>query len=147
MKIFGKKIPSRRAVSPVIATLLMIAVAVAASIIVYVWSIGLLGALMGSGGAQTKEQLIMEVYNWGGNTTTLTFTLRNVGSSAVTVASVYLGGTALATALTTAISIGATSPFSYSPGAGYTSGAAYTLKVVSASGGVFSFSVIKGSAG
>ncbi len=147
MKIFGKKIPSRRAVSPVIATLLMIAIAVAASIIVYVWAIGLLGGLMGSGGSQVKEQLIMEAYNWNA-ATSLTFTLRNVGSSAVTVASVYLGGTALATGLSTTVNIGGTSAFSYSPsGSSYTSGAAYTLKVVSSSGGVFSFSVIDGSAG
>ncbi len=147
MRLFGTKLPSRKAVSPVIATLLMIAIAVAASIIVYVWSIGLLGGLMGSGGTQVKQQLIMEAYNWS-SATSLTFTLRNVGSSTVTVASVYLGGTALATGLSTVISIGATSPFSYSPsGSSYTGGAAYTLKVVSSSGGVFSYSVKNGSSG
>ncbi len=147
MKIFGKKIPSRRAVSPVIATLLMIAIAVAASIIVYVWAIGLLGGLMGSGGSQVKEQLIMEAYNWN-TLTSLTFTLRNVGSSAVTVAAVYVGGTLVsATGLSQAIGIGLTwSSPAYSP-ASPTSGAAYTLKIVSSTGGVFSFSVIAGSAG
>ncbi len=146
MKIFGKKIPSRRAVSPVIATLLMIAIAVAASIIVYVWAIGLLGGLMGSGGSQVKEQLIMEAYNWS-TAATVAFTLRNVGSSSVTVAAVYLGGSLISpTTLSTAIAIGGTSAFSYTV-SGYTAGAAYTLKVVSSTGGVFSFSVINGSAG
>ncbi len=146
MKI-GKFKVSQRAVSPVIATLLMIAVAVAASIIVYVWSIGLLGTLMGGGGSQTREQLILEAYSWtaGG---TLTFTVRNVGSATVTVASMYLGGTALTTGAALTVSIGsATQIYSATPTGTYTSGAAYSLKLVSTTGGVFSFSVIDGSSG
>jgi flagellin-like protein len=139
---------SRRAVSPVIATLLMIAIAVAASIIVYVWSIGLLGGLMGSGGSQTKEQLIMEAYSWPSPGTSITFTLRNVGSAPVTVAAIYLGGTSISTT-TQPIAIGTSYAFStLSVTASlYTAGAAYTLKVVSATGGVFAFSVINGSSG
>ncbi len=146
MKI-GKFKVSQRAVSPVIATLLMIAVAVAASIIVYVWSIGLLGTLMGGGGSQTREQLILEAYSWtaGG---TLTFTVRNVGSATVTVASMYLGGSALTTGAALTVSIGsATQIYSATPAGTYTSGAAYSLKLVSTTGGVFSFSVIDGSSG
>jgi flagellin-like protein len=145
MKIGRFKV-SQRAVSPVIATLLMIAIAVAASIIVYVWSIGLLGGLMGSGGSQTKEQLIMEAYNWV-TSSTLTFTLRNVGSSTVTVAAIYLGGNSLVSSGTGTIAIGNFQSYSMSPGSSYTSGASYTLKVVSTTGGVFAFSVINGSSG
>ncbi len=146
MKI-GRFRISRHAVSPVIATLLMIAVAVAASIIVYVWAIGLLGSLMGGGGSQTRQQLILESYNWQGSS--LTFSIRNVGSATVTVASVYLGGNALATNLASTVSIGTAQPFTYTPStaATFTVGAAYTLKLVSTSGGVFAFSVINGSAG
>ncbi len=141
----GKFKVSQRAVSPVIATLLMIAVAVAASIIVYVWSIGLLGSLMGGGGSQTREQLILEAYSWTG--ASLAFTVRNVGSATVTVASIYLGGSSLATGIATTVSIGSAVPFTYTPSGTYTTGAAYQLKVVSATGGVFSFSVIDGSSG
>lgn len=143
----GKFKLSRRAVSPVIATLLMIAIAVAASIIVYVWSIGLLGGLMGSGGSQTKEQLIMEAYTWT-TSTALTFTLRNVGSAPLVVAAVYLGGINQ-NAATSSVAIGTSVAFSLtvvSPGS-FTPGAAYTLKVVSSTGGVFAFSVIQGSSG
>jgi len=61
MKVLGRKL-NRKAISPVIATLLMIAIAVAASILVYVWSMGLVGSLQGTGGQQTREQLIMEAY-------------------------------------------------------------------------------------
>jgi hypothetical protein len=125
----------------------MIAIAVAASIIVYVWSIGLLGGLMGSGGSQTKEQLIMEAYSWT-TAATLTFTLRNVGSAPVTVAAVYLGGTQVLTP-GSAVAIGTSMAFTASSlsSSAYTPGAAYTLKVVSTTGGVFAFSVIDGSSG
>ncbi len=146
MKIFGERLPSRRAVSPVVATLLMIAVAVAASVIVYVWSIGLLGGLMGGGGSQVRQQLIMEAYNWS-NSTSLAFTLRNVGSSSATVSAVYLAGTLVSpTSLSQPMAIGATWTATYTV-SGYTAGAAYTLKVVSSSGGVFAFSVITGHSG
>src|SRR3989304_5060691 len=55
---------NKKAVSQVIAALLLIAIAVAAAILLYVFSIGLLGSLGTGGGQQTKEQLIMEAYNW-----------------------------------------------------------------------------------
>ena len=55
---------NNRGVSQVIAALLLIAIAVAAAILLYVFAIGLLGSLGSSGGQQTKQQLIMEAYNW-----------------------------------------------------------------------------------
>lgn len=147
MKI-GKYKLSRKAVSPVIATLLMIAIAVAASIIVYVWSMGLLGGLMGGGGSQVKEQLILEAYNWSA-LGTLELTLRNVGSASVDIANTYVAGELQTAAWTPdPVSVGATATVSITP-AGFTAsaGVAFTLKVVSATGGVFTFSVIAGSVG
>ena len=55
---------NNRAVSEIIAALLLIAIAVAAAVLLYVFSIGLLGSLGSSGGQQTKEQVIMEAYNF-----------------------------------------------------------------------------------
>ena len=57
---------NNRAVSQVIAALLLIAIAVAAAILLYVFAIGLLGTLGVGGGQQTKEVLILEAYNWEG---------------------------------------------------------------------------------
>src|SRR3989337_3533051 len=54
---------SNRAVSQVIAALLLIAISVAAAILLYVFSIGLLGSLGTGGGQQVKAQLITEAYN------------------------------------------------------------------------------------
>lgn len=142
MKI-GKFKVRRKALSPVIATLLMVAIAVAAAIITYVWAMGLLGGLMGTGGTQTKEQLILEAYNWNGTSLALIF--RNVGSTEVKVAAIYLEGTSLSPAAST-VSIANTVSYSLTTGS-YTSGAAYTLKVITATGGTFTFSVVCGKAG
>jgi len=141
----GKFKVSKKAVSPVIATLLMIAVAVAAAVIVYVWSAGLLGTLMGGGGAQVKEQLIIEAYSWpdGG---ALTLYVRNTGSSSVTIDKVYVGGSSGSIGSQSAIAPAGTTSVTVS-GVGGVAGTAYTIKIVTKTGGVFSFSCIYGSSG
>jgi len=146
MKI-GKFRVRRKALSPVIATLLMVAIAVAAAIITYVWSMGLLGGLMGTGGAQTKEQLIIEVYNW--KTGTLNYTVRNVGSANVEIAATYLEGVAQTVTGDTIISVGSSKGQSFTPtGVGTLSeGASYVLKLVTKTGATFTFSAVKGRAG
>ena len=140
MKI-GKFRVNKRAVSPVIATLLMIAVAVAASVIVYVWSAGLLGTLMGGGGAQVKEQVILEAYDWS-NTASLNVALRNVGSASVKVVAIYVGGISKWTAGT---DIAVKQSVNIGVSASGSSGTAYVVKVVTETGGVFSFSCIAGT--
>jgi len=143
----GKFRVSKKAVSPVIATLLMIAVAVAASVIVYVWSAGLLGTLMGGGGSQVKEQLIIEAYNWN-NPASLVLSIRNVGSASVTIDKIYVAGSSMgfsppaaSVPVGTVVSVSVT----ITGIAGY--GVAYPIKVVTQTGGVFSFSAILGSTG
>src|SRR5438445_227478 len=58
------KFQTRRGISPIIATLLLIAIAVAASIVVYVFVTGLAGNLTTGGGQQTTERLQMQSYNF-----------------------------------------------------------------------------------
>jgi flagellin-like protein len=53
----SKRISIRKAVSPVIATLLLIAIAVAAGIILYVFVSGFTGSLTQTSGQQAAEQL------------------------------------------------------------------------------------------
>jgi len=145
MKI-GKFRVRRKALSPVIATLLMVAIAVAAAIITYVWSMGLLGGLMGTGGAQTKEQLIVENYKWNG--TGLYYTVRNVGSANVEIAAHYLEGVKQTAAGTNVVNVGSFQDFSLTPTGGtFTDGSAYVLKLVTKTGATFTFSVVKGRAG
>ena len=144
---------NNRAVSNIIAALLLIAIAVAAAVLLYVFSIGLLGSLGSSGGQQTKEQVIMEAYNFP-TTGPLTVTLRNVGSATENLAGAdyfvngviesppTLSGCASSSAVTPGGSCQALISGTYTS---LTSGAAYALKVVTPTGGVFSYTVIYGS--
>jgi flagellin-like protein len=97
------KFQRRRGVSPIIATLLLIAIAVAAGIIVYVFVNGLAGNLTQGGGQQTTERLQMQSYNFvispGSGATTcgcsgqiLELFLLNSGSSTTTISAVYFDG-------------------------------------------------------
>jgi len=95
MKFSTKK----RAVSPIIASLLLIAIAVAAGIIVYVYVNSLAGNLTGSGGAQVSSIVQMQSYDFSGrgvagNPQTVVLALVNSGGSSVTISSVYFDGTA-----------------------------------------------------
>jgi FlaG/FlaF family flagellin (archaellin) len=166
MTIMGKQY-SKRGVSVIIAALLLIAIAVAAAVLLYVFSIGLMGSLGSSGGQQTKDQVILEAYDWT-TTTNLILNLKNVGSSTVNLAMAgavsgsigadyFVNGVAIATAGT-----GGTNACSatVTPGSatcqvalaitattGYpTSGAAYPVKIVLPDGGVFSYTAIAGQA-
>jgi len=166
--IMGKHF-NNRAVSAVIATLLLIAIAVAAAIIVYVFSIGLLGGLQTSGGQQVKQQVILEAYSWpssGTNANNLVMTLRNVGPAAVQFADYFInglsvtptggtGGSGLAacsygSTLTTPLSVGSNcvavlpATVGLASGTSYAAGVAYVIKIVSVDGAVFSYSAIAG---
>ena len=137
---------NNRAVSQVIAALLLIAIAVAAAVLVYVFSIGLLGSLQGGGGQQVKQQLIVEAYDWG-TLNSLKLNARNVGTAGVTLASVYVNGTASAFTTSCVNKIVPvqstcliTAPLT-TPGV---AGVAYVVKIITLDGAVFSYSAIAG---
>jgi flagellin-like protein len=97
------KFTHRRAVSPIIATLLLIAIAVASGIIVYVYVNSLAGGLSSGGGTQVSSQLQLQAYSFTGvsgtsvtsNGVVADVFLQNTGSSSLTISSVYFDGTAL----------------------------------------------------
>jgi archaeal type IV pilus assembly protein PilA len=148
---FSLKQKKRSAVSPVIATLLLIAIAVAAAIIVYAFVTGLIGGLSGSATSNlvTLTGSISVPNGTGAGVAVLT--LRNSANSPVTsvivtgitpstgsMASIasssvypgivvsYNGG---AVTPTNAIPIGSTASGAYSFGTGGTAGSGYTLTV------------------
>jgi len=145
LKIGNRKL-NRKAISPVIATLLMIAIAVAASILVYVWSMGLVGSLQGTGGQQTREQLIMEAYV--ATATPFTLYIRNVGPTTSVIAAVYVEGISASFGGSITYAPGSTGTLIVTPSSSITltPGAAYVVKIVTASGAVFSYSIIYGRA-
>jgi FlaG/FlaF family flagellin (archaellin) len=165
MTIMGKNY-SKRGVSVIIAALLLIAIAVAAAVLLYVFSIGLMGSLSSSGGSQTKDQVIMEAYSWNTPPTAVTLTLRNTGSSSVVLtvpggADYFFNGISMDTVVTapptgtSCLSETSTAPLTPGNSCGVvitpgtlagtiTPGVAYPVKVVTPDGGVFSYSVIVG---
>ena len=141
-----KRIADKKGVSPVIAVLLMIAIAVAAAILVYVWSMGLIGTLTTGGGAQTREQVIIDAYSWNATGNIILYT-RNVGSSEVVLDAVYVGGSVASTDMGTTLPVqGPVTEVTVTPTGSYTSGVAYTVKAITKTGGVFTFSLICGGA-
>ena len=140
-----------RAVSNIIAALLLIAIAVAAAVLLYVFSIGLLGSLGSSGGQQTKEQVIMEAYSFPSPGSVLTVQLRNVGSASENLlnADYFVNGVAgtLTGTCTAAITPGGSCQAIVTVATGsLISSAAYPFKIVTPTGGVFSYTVIFGGA-
>lgn len=85
----------------IIATLLLIAIAIAAGIIVYVFVNSLAGGLTAGGGQQTAERLQMQAFNFAltpGACTTgqiLELFILNSGSVATTISAVYFDGALL----------------------------------------------------
>ena len=153
MYVLGKRY-NKRAVSAIIAALLLIAITVAAAIMVYVFSIGLLGSLQSGGGQQTKEQLIMEAYAWN-TLTKLVLTVRNVGPANIQVADFFINGAIQATptgpcmsANPPVITVGNSCVLTEAAVTGsYSSGVEYPIKIVTVDGAVFSYSAIAGSSG
>jgi flagellin-like protein len=154
MWIMGKHF-NNRAVSAVIATLLLIAIAVAAAIVVYVFSMGLLGGLQTSGGQQVRQQVIMEAYNWANIANPVSLTLRNVGPAQVQFADWFINGVSVTTGAggtcitggtpAGTLAVGTSCQVTLTAPAGTTSGTAYNIKIVTVNGGVFSFSAIAGT--
>lgn len=68
-----------RAISPVIATLLMIAIAVVASLVTYAWVMG----YMGFQTAKTGEAIQIQSISYSSTADTFTIYVQNVGSSDV----------------------------------------------------------------
>jgi flagellin-like protein len=77
---------SRRGISPILATLLLIVIAVAAIVVTYAWIM----TYMSSAGHQAGVRLDIDSVNWQ-NHTTITLYVRNVGTSDAIIDAVYIG--------------------------------------------------------
>lgn len=116
----------RKAVSPIIATLLLIAIAVAAGIVVYVFVNGIAGNLTAGGGQQTTERLQMQSYNFALSPQACACSaqfvqifLLNSGSSSTTISAVYFDGS-----LQTTLSAASQTDAALATGTAYTASSA-----------------------
>lgn len=120
-----------KAISPVISVLLMIAVAVVASLVAYAWVMGYIGFQT----AKTGQAIQVQSVVFSGATVD-TIYVQNVGDGVVTLDYVYIEGVQIGSELNTPIAAGATATIDITSTA-YTPGDMITIKVTS-EGGTYS---------
>jgi flagellin-like protein len=84
--LLNKILKSKKGISPILATLLLIVIAVAAVIVTYAW-------VMTFAGTQTQQagvMLVEENVSWP-TATTISVVIKNTGTSNVKITAVYLG--------------------------------------------------------
>lgn len=139
---------SKRGISPILATLLLIVIAVAAIIVTYAWVMAFMGAQTGAGGTV----LSMENISWNTTNSTTSITIRNIGTSHATIVRLYAGETdsnLIHVTVSTDIYAGKTLPAEQAViivlnwpnalSASWTSGEIYHFKVVPEAGAELSF--------
>lgn len=134
----------RKGASAILAVLLIVAIVISSSMLTYVWTLGVMGNMMGGGGSQLNEQLILESYDW--TSATPKVVVRNVGVKTSTISTAYLSGQVAAGLDGLVLEPGKSSgsvelTFTGSPGA------SYVLKIVTTTGAVFTSVMIAGSSG
>jgi flagellin-like protein len=152
---FRRLVGGKRGISTVVVALLLIAITVSASVLLYLFATGVTERLGTGGGDQLREQMILASYRWEGNPGTVSGVIKNVGTSTVDVgrADVFLRGVQVSGGLGGACAGAVLNPsetcaFQFSvPNGSWTSGAAYNLRIVMPTGSIMSFSIIQGQSG
>jgi flagellin-like protein len=85
-----KMLKSRKGISPILATLLLIVIAVAAIIVTYAWVMTFMGAQTTAGGTL----LDIENVSWNSTASTTSVVVKNQGTSDAKVVRFYIGNTA-----------------------------------------------------
>ena len=129
----------RRGVSPVIATLLLIVIAVAAAVLTYIWVTGYMGKVTGAV-EQTSTQQLQEKIKINAvsiSDTTVKLSISNIGDMDVTISGAYVltqGGTSVCSSSpSTPISKGGTQDVTIN-GCSLASGTTYIAKAVTSKG-------------
>jgi flagellin-like protein len=144
---------NRKGVSPIIATLLLIVIAVAAAVVTYAFVSGFIGKTTSSA-TGTSGSMSMDSYAVGsagaGTNNIVTMYMRNTGSTTLTIASAYVNGVAATVAAGTGGSLtitpGTVEPIVVTvPNAGLDfSATSETVQVVASGGTPFSASIVLG---
>ena len=125
----------RKAVSPVIATLLLILIAVAAAVLVYVWVTGYASSVTSAGTPELRENIKIEAISYDDGT--LKVYVRNIGDTSVTIDYVYVLSAETNEVEATAkvdVDIGVNEVGEVSASVTLQSGKTYVIKVVTTNG-------------
>ena len=135
----------KRGVSPVIAVLLLIVIAVAAAVLTYLWVLGYIGTVQSTGGTeQLQERLKIEGVKVESDKISAIY-VRNIGDVAFNISAVYLSDASGVIAADPSLTVGPVSPGSVQTldssnglsnviGETLSEGTTYIVKVVTASG-------------
>ncbi|MEM2126181.1 MAG: archaellin/type IV pilin N-terminal domain-containing protein [Candidatus Methanosuratincola sp.] len=134
------KLPKcKKGVSPIIATLLLIVIAVAAAVVTYSFVMGFIGTSTNPSGQQ--GQLTYDSYTLS-SAGTLNAYVRNIGSKAVTVDLCYFNGTQKDVSPNVAISPGEVKLVSVTTLGTLTSGTGYNVRFVCTDGTILEFTAV-----
>lgn len=103
-----RMIKSKKGISPILATLLLIVIAVAAVIVTYAWVITFTESTTGNAGALLKQENVR--FDVDGATEYIEIVVRNTGTGDAQVDTVYMG--------TSSSNLQTQSSVTYSPGTG-----------------------------
>lgn len=143
------RIQKKKGISPIIATLLLILIAVGAGVILYGYVVGFIGSSIQNGTAPPIETLTIPAWVIASNGSTVTIYVQNTGQSSINVTSAYFytSSGALWTQNTTLAGYGAShgTGISISPGqtgtiyvkvaTGFVKNSFYQAKVTTVNGG------------
>jgi flagellin-like protein len=140
MNNFRKFMKNSKAISPIFATLILIAIAVIAGVVVYMFTSGTLATMTGGGTAAQEKVAIQAVK--GNAATGITVYAQTLNGASVPIDSAIIktaDGTVYATGTVPANSaVGATlTTLAVTPGTALVSGSSYTVTLVSKAGGNF----------
>jgi len=129
-----KILKNSKALSPVVASIILIAVTVAVSIAVAAWMGALSFNFMGT------EQLQFTNYAWGASDAYMNFTVKNTGSSDLSIQEVRVDGntpTSLSPALTTPYPLTKGSSVTFKVTNTFLPGVQYEFSVITTKGNIF----------
>jgi flagellin-like protein len=128
MKSFRNIKKNAKALSPVVASIILIAVTVAVSVVVAAWMGGMSIGMMGN----AEQATISNVYFSGGNT--IAVTISNTGSATMNFTAAYISGVALTPTpgFTTGVLKGSTQTFTFT--SNYLSANTYGIKFTTTKG-------------
>jgi len=134
MKSFRTLKKNAKALSPVVASIILIAVTVAVSVVVAAWMGGMSIGLMGNAEQGTITNI---AFNVGGTNGTMTVTVSNTGNSAVTITNAYVNTVTATTSSGLPQEIAKQSTADIVVTNGWTSGIEYTVKLTTSKGNNF----------
>jgi archaeal type IV pilus assembly protein PilA len=81
----------KKGISPIIATLLLILIAIAAGVVVYAYVIGFVGNTTGTGtNPIVNEKFSINAWTYNSNNDSMTIFVQNTGSNAINITSAYV---------------------------------------------------------